>query len=68
MNIKTEGRRAYKLKEVASLLGVSVIRVRRAIERGLIKPSLAFRHVIISAEELDRFLRSTTGRVEGGAK
>lgn len=68
MKIETQGRRAYKLKEVASLLGVSVISVRRAIDRGLIKPSRVFRHVIISAEELDRFLRSTTSGAEGGAK
>jgi excisionase family DNA binding protein len=65
---ETQGRRAYKLKEAASQLGVSVISLRRAIDRGLIRPSRAFRHVIISAEELDRFLRSTSGHVEGGVK
>lgn len=68
MNEKKSGRLAYKLNEAAALLGVSVITLRRAIQRGLIKPSRAFRHVIISAEELERFLRTTSGISEGGAK
>ncbi|WP_395733398.1 helix-turn-helix domain-containing protein [Prosthecobacter sp.] len=66
MKNETPGRRAYKLKEAASLLGVSTVSLRRAISRGLIKPSRAFRHVIISTEELDRFLRTTSAVCEGG--
>jgi excisionase family DNA binding protein len=68
MNNTYPGRLAYKLKDAASLLGVSVVTLRRAIHRGLIKPSRAFRHVIISAEELERFLRSTSSASEGGEK
>jgi excisionase family DNA binding protein len=67
IEIKSEGRLAYKINEAASLLGVSVITIRRAIQRGLIKPSRAFRHVLISADELQRFLDTTTAgyRKEG---
>ncbi|MGV3664231.1 MAG: helix-turn-helix domain-containing protein [Prosthecobacter sp.] len=54
-------RRAYKIREAADLIGISVTSLRRAITRGLIKPSRAFRHVIIASEEIDRFLRSTSG-------
>ncbi len=63
---ENQGRRAYKLKEAATLLGVSTVSLRRAISRGLIKPSRAFRHVIIASEELDRFLRATSSYGEGG--
>lgn len=52
---------AYKLKDAAALLGVSTISMRRAIQRGLIRPSRAFRHVLISVDELNRFLKSTSG-------
>ncbi len=65
---ETQGRRAFKLKEAAALLGVSTVSLRRAIDRGLIKPSRAFRHVIISTEELDRFLRTTSAVREGGER
>ena len=47
---------AFKLKDAAEYLGVSPISVRRLIERGLIKPNRALRHVIIPLSELDRFL------------
>lgn len=68
MSLEKSARLAYKLNEAATLLGVSVITIRRAIKRGLIKPSRAFRHVIISAEELNRFLASTSTAGEGGKK
>lgn len=51
---------AYKLKDAATLLGVSPVSMRRAIQRGLIRPSRAFSHVIISADELKRFLNSSS--------
>ena len=53
-------RLAYKLKEAAAMLGVSEKSVRRAIGRGLIKSSRAFRHVLITAAELKAFLQNTT--------
>jgi len=60
----TQGRLAYKLNEASALLGVSVNTIRRAIDRGHIKPSPAFRHVLISADELKRFLDTTTSNSE----
>ena len=60
MNTEQSPRLAYKLKDAAALLGVSTVSMRRAIQRGLIRPSRAFRHVLISADELKRFLKSTS--------
>lgn len=48
---------ALKLKDAAEYLGgVSTITVRRLINRGLIKPNRALRHLLIPIEELDRFI------------
>ena len=48
---------ALKLKDAAKYLGgVSIITVRRLIDRGLIKPNRALRHLLIPVSELDRFL------------
>jgi excisionase family DNA binding protein len=52
-------RGALKLKDAAQYLSVSPITIRRWIERGLIKPNRASRHIIISVLELDRFLADT---------
>jgi len=49
-------RLSYKIKEAAQILGVSPVTVRRAIDRGLIKPCRAFRHTLISAEQLKKFV------------
>lgn len=51
---------AFKLSDAASLLGVSPTSIRRAVKRGLLKPSRAFRHLVFSREELERFLAATT--------
>jgi hypothetical protein len=49
---------ALKLKGAAEYLGgVSQITVRRLIDRGLIKPNRALRHILIPIGELERFLR-----------
>jgi excisionase family DNA binding protein len=48
-----------KLKDAAAYLGgISTLSLRRLIERGLIRPNRTLRHIIISREELDRFLAS----------
>jgi excisionase family DNA binding protein len=48
---------ALKIKGAAKYLGgVSQITVRRLIDRGLIKPNRALRHLLIPISELDRFL------------
>lgn len=50
-------RGALKIKEAAEYLGgISTITVRRLIKRGLIKPNLALRHILIPIGELERFL------------
>lgn len=51
---------AYRLDEAAELLGISTISVRRAIQRGLLRPSRAFRTPLISAAELERFIADST--------
>jgi hypothetical protein len=48
--------RALKLRQAAEYLQISPASVRRLIRRGLIKPNLALRHVLIPVVELDRFL------------
>jgi excisionase family DNA binding protein len=49
-------RLSYKIKEAAQILGVSPVTVRRAIDRGLLKPCRVFRHTLISAEQLKKFI------------
>lgn len=49
-------RLAYKIKEAAEICGLSQITIRRAIERGQLKPSRAFRHVLIPADQLHRLV------------
>ena len=52
---------ALKLSAAAQYLGgVSEITVRRLIDRGLISPSRALRHIVIPIAELDRFLAETS--------
>ena len=52
-------RMAFSLEECAKLLGISVKSVRRLIERGLLKPSRALRHLRISRVEIEKFLERT---------
>ena len=48
---------ALKIKDATKYLGgVSQITVRRLIDRGLIRPNRALRHLLIPVSELDRFL------------
>jgi len=57
VNTTTAPKGALKLKDAAKYLGgVSVITVRRLIDRGLIKPNRSLRHLLIPISELDRFL------------
>ena len=58
MKINITNRGALKIREAAQYLGgVSPTTVRRLIKRGLIRPILALRHILIPVEELDRFLQ-----------
>ncbi len=57
MNVTTAPKGALKIKDAAQYLGgVSNVTVRRLIQRGLIEPNRALRHILISIGELDRFL------------
>lgn len=48
-----------KLKEACQYLGgISPISVRRLVQRKLLKPNRALRHLVFSRAELDRFLNS----------
>jgi len=57
MKINITNRGALKIREAAEYLGgISSTTVRRLIRRGLIRPNLVLRHILIPVEELDRFL------------
>jgi len=48
---------ALKLAEACEYLGgISKITLRRLIQRGLIKPNRALRHILIPVSELDKFI------------
>jgi len=49
-------RGALKLRAAARYLSVSPITVRRLVERGLLRPNRATRHLLFPLRELDRFL------------
>jgi hypothetical protein len=51
---------ALKLKDACRYLGdISPSSLRRLIDRGLLKPNRALRHILISVAELDRFLEQS---------
>lgn len=58
---------ALTRKEAARTLGVSPATVDRLTLRGLLRPSRATRRPLFAVEEIQRFLRETTGQAEGGA-
>lgn len=49
-------RLAYKLKEAAQLIGVSESSLRRVINSGQLRSLHMFRHILIPATELERFI------------
>ena len=55
-NVSPQQRGALKLKDAADYLSVSPVSLRRLIQRGLIRPIRSIRHILISVQELDRFL------------
>ena len=52
-------RLAYRVNEVAEMLGVSEKTVRRLIARGLLRPSKALRHHLIPRSQVEEFLTTT---------
>jgi hypothetical protein len=55
-HISPQQRGALKLKPAADYISVSPVSMRRLIKRGLIKPIRSIRHILISVNELNRFL------------
>ena len=49
---------SYKIAEAAKIVGVSQATIRRAIQRGLLKPCRVFRHPLIPAEQLTKLVNS----------
>jgi len=53
---KSLPRISYKINEAAAMCGVSPITIRRAIDRGLLKPCRSFRHPLIPADQLEKLI------------
>ena len=54
---------ALKLKEARQYLGgLSTPTIHRLIQRGLLRPNRALRHLIFPVAELDRFLRDSMSK------
>lgn len=53
---------AYTREEAAQALGLHPITISRLTERGELRPSRATRRPLYSHDELQRFLRETTGK------
>jgi len=51
-------RLTYKIKEAAAILGISVLTIRKEIEKGRIKSINRFRHVLIPADELTKWVEA----------
>jgi len=49
---------AFKIRDAATILGISPASVRRLIQRGALKPCRALRHGLISAAEINRILHN----------
>jgi excisionase family DNA binding protein len=56
--VQTPERAAYRVHELAGLLGCSVIAVRRMVDRGQIPTRRLGHRVVILADELDAFLKA----------
>jgi len=57
----TVEKKGFKRAEAAIYLGVTPATIDRLRKRGLLHPSLALCHPIYSRDDLDRFLKETTG-------
>jgi excisionase family DNA binding protein len=57
--IPPRANRFYSLKEAAVELNLSEATVRRLIDRGLLRPSKAVRHIRIPREQIDEFAHVT---------
>ena len=60
----TVEKKGFKRAEAAIYLVITAVTIDRLTKRGLLHPSRALRHPIYSRDDLDRFLRETSGTVE----
>jgi excisionase family DNA binding protein len=56
--VQTPTRAAYRVRDLAGLLGCSVIAARRMVDRGEIPTRRLGHRVLILADELDAFLKT----------
>jgi excisionase family DNA binding protein len=56
-------RLAFSIAEVALMLGLSEKTIHRLIQRGLLRPLRATRHIRITRSELERFLNEDVLRM-----
>lgn len=61
VNQNVHEKKGFKRAEAAHYLGISTVSLDRLTARGLLRPSRALRHPIYSKDDLDRFLRETSG-------
>ena len=52
-------RLAYSIRELAEMLNLSQKTIRRLIQRNLLKPMRATRHIRIYRQEIERFVRDS---------
>ncbi|MBI5821352.1 MAG: helix-turn-helix domain-containing protein [Verrucomicrobia bacterium] len=52
--------RFYSVEQTAVALGVSKSSVRRLVRRGFFQPSRVLRHLRISVEQIDAFVKTTS--------
>jgi excisionase family DNA binding protein len=57
-NVSPQQRGALKLKQAAEYLSLSPVSLRRLIQRKLLKSNRSTRHILISVNELNRFLET----------
>jgi ribosomal protein S20 len=55
---------AFTRHEAAHLISQSPATLDRLVQRGLLHPSRATRRPLFSREELERFLRETSGNID----
>lgn len=61
VNQEIREKKGFKRAEAAHYLGISTVSLDRLAARGLLRPSRALRHPIYSKDDLDRFLKETSG-------
>ena len=61
-------RLAYRVHEVAEMLGISEKSVRRLIARRLLTPSKVLRHLLIPRQQVEALMKGTAERGAPGSR